>query len=99
MQEIQVKSLGQEDPLEKEMANHSNILTWEIPWMEEPNRLQSMGLQRVGHDLVTKTATLLSFLNSSFTKQPLYGFLFSNVFKLIFYLFQQSQHSSFTLCH
>ena len=49
MQETQVRSLGQEDPLEKEMATHSSILAWKIPWMEEPGRLQSMGSQRVGH--------------------------------------------------
>ena len=48
MRETQVQSLGQEDPLEKEIANHSNILAWEIPWTEEPGRLQFMGLQRVG---------------------------------------------------
>ena len=50
MQETQVRSLGQEDPLEKEMATHSSILAWEIPWTEEPGGLQSMGSQRVGHD-------------------------------------------------
>ena len=50
MQETQVRFLGQEDPLEKEMATHSSILAWKIPWTEEPGRLQSMGLQRVGHD-------------------------------------------------
>ena len=49
MQETQVRSLGWEDPLEKGMATHSSILAWEIPWTEEPGRLQSMGLQRVGH--------------------------------------------------
>ena len=49
MQETQVQSLGQENPLEKEMATHSSILAWKIPW-EEPGRLQSMGSQRVGHD-------------------------------------------------
>ena len=49
MQETQVKSLGREDPLEKEMAIHSNTLAWKIPWMEELGRLQSMGSQRVGH--------------------------------------------------
>ena len=49
-QETQVQSLGQEDPLEKEMASHSSILAWRIPWTEEPGGLQSMGLQRVGHD-------------------------------------------------
>ena len=50
MQETQVKSVGQEDPLEKEMATHSSTLGWKIPWTEEPSRLQSMGLLRVGHD-------------------------------------------------
>ena len=50
MQETRVQSLGQEDPLEKEMATHSSILAWRIPWMEEPGRLQSTGSQRVGHD-------------------------------------------------
>ena len=54
MQETRVQSLGQEDPLEREMATHSSILSWEIPWTEEPGRLPSMGWQRVGHDLVTK---------------------------------------------
>ena len=48
--ETRVQSLGREDPLEKEMAIHSSILAWKIPWMEEPGGLQSMGLQRVGHD-------------------------------------------------
>ena len=50
IQETQVQSLSQEDPLEKEMATHSNILAWKILWREEPGGLQSMGLQRVGHD-------------------------------------------------
>ena len=50
MQETWVRSLGQEDPLEKEMATHSSILSWEIPWIEEPGGLQSMGLQRVRYD-------------------------------------------------
>ena len=54
MQETWVQSLGQKDPLEKEMATYSSILTWEIPWTEEPGGLQSMGSQRVGHDLATK---------------------------------------------
>ena len=48
MRETWVRSLGQEDPLEKEMATHSSILAWRIPWAEEPGGLQSMGLQRVG---------------------------------------------------
>ena len=48
--EIWVQSLGWEEPLEKEMASHFSILAWKIPWSEEPGGLQSMGLQRVGHD-------------------------------------------------
>ena len=58
MQETQVWSVGWEDPLEKEMTTHSNILTWEIPRTEEPEGLQSMGLQRLGHDLATKPPPL-----------------------------------------
>ena len=54
LQEIQVWSLGGEDPLEKEMATHSSILAGIIPWTEKPDRLQSMGLQRVRHNLTTK---------------------------------------------
>ena len=50
MQETQVQFLGREDSLEKEMATHSSTLAWKIPWMEEPDRQQSMGSQRVGHD-------------------------------------------------
>ena len=53
-QEVQVQSLGQEDPLEKEMATHSSILAWRIPWTEDPAGLQFMGSQRAGHDLATK---------------------------------------------
>ena len=49
MRETQVRSLGWEDPLEKEMAAHSSTLAWKTPWMEEPGRLQSMGSQRVRH--------------------------------------------------
>ena len=50
IQEPRVQSLGQEDPLEKEIATHSSTLAWKIPWTEEPGRLQSMGSKRVGHD-------------------------------------------------
>ena len=50
MQETQVRSLGWEDPLEKEIATHSSTLAWKIPWMEEPGRLQPMGSLGVGHD-------------------------------------------------
>ena len=54
MQETQVQSLGQEEPLEKETATHASILAWEISWTEEPGELQSMGLQRVRHDLASR---------------------------------------------
>ena len=56
-QETWAQSLRQEDPLEKGMAIHSSILAWRIPWTEEPGRLQSIGLQRVGHDRTIKTHT------------------------------------------
>ena len=55
-QEIQVRSLGQEDSLEKEMATHSSILAWKIPWTEEIGSLQSKGSERAGHDWATKHA-------------------------------------------
>ena len=54
MQEMQVQSLGREDPLEEKMATHSSIVAWEIPWTEEPGELQSTGSQKHGHNLVTK---------------------------------------------
>ena len=55
MQETQVQSLDQEDPLEKEMVTHSSFLAWKIPWTEGPGGLQSMGSQRVGQDCATNT--------------------------------------------
>ena len=58
MQETQVLALGREDLLEKGMATYSSILAWKIPWTEEPGGLQSMGLQRVGHNRVTNTIFL-----------------------------------------
>ena len=63
MRETQVRSLGGEDPLEKEMAAHSSILAWRIPWTEEPGGLQSTASQRVGHNWVT---LLTYLLNSSY---------------------------------
>ena len=59
MRETRVRSLGQEDPLEKEIATHSSTLAWKIPWMEEPDRLQSTGLQRVRHDWATSLSSEL----------------------------------------
>ena len=57
MQEAQVQSLGQEDPLEEKAATHSSILAWRISWTEDPGGLQSTGVTRVRHDLVTKLHT------------------------------------------
>ena len=57
MQETWVWSLGQEDPVEKEMATHSSILAWEIPWTEEPGKLQSVGLQKSKTQLSNSTTT------------------------------------------
>ena len=63
MRETQVRSLGQEDPLEKEMAAHSSTLACKIPWTEEPGRLQSMGPQRVGHN---RDTSILRFFHMIF---------------------------------
>ena len=65
MRKARVRSLGQEDPLEKEMASHSSTLAWRIPWREEPGRLQSMGSQRVGHDWVTSLTHFTHGFSSS----------------------------------
>ena len=61
MQKTRIQSLGWEDPLEKERETHSSILAWEVPWTEEPGRLQSTVSQRVGHDLMTNTTTTTIF--------------------------------------
>ena len=60
VQKTRVRSLGWEDPLEKEMVTHFSILAWKISWTEEPGGLQSMGSQRVGHDWVTNTQHVMS---------------------------------------
>ena len=62
MQERRVRSLGREDPLEKEMASHSSILAWKIPWTEEPGGLQSMGSPRVGHEWSENACMFLLYL-------------------------------------
>ena len=66
MQETRLQSLGQEDPLEKEMVTHPRILAWEIPWKEEPGRLQSMGSQRVCGDTTELTCTLRHYNKDKF---------------------------------
>ena len=65
----QVRSLGREDPLEKEMATHSSTIAWKIPWTEEPGRLQSMGSQRVGQGTVFLPSMQMSLVLSEFAKQ------------------------------
>ena len=67
-QETRVWSLGQEDPLKKEMAIHSRTIAWKIPWTEEPGRLQSMGSQRVGHDWATSLSLKKIKLHCSILK-------------------------------
>ena len=64
MQETRVQSLGREDPLEKEMATHSSILAWRIPWTEKPGGLQSTGSQRVGHDCATSISLSRSLVGA-----------------------------------
>ena len=66
-----VRSLGREDPLEKEMAIHSSTIAWKTPWTEEPSRLQSMGLQRVGNNCAISLS--FPFLSCSGTCWPLGG--------------------------
>ena len=69
MRETWVQSLGWEDFLEKEMATHFSILTWKIPWMEEPGRLHSMGSQRVRHDCSLSLSVFLGFPGGSVGKE------------------------------
>ena len=80
MRETLVRSLGEEDPLEKEMAIHSSTIAWKIPWTEEPGRLQSMGSHRVGHDCATNHTShnhLKQILKSSVSSSVLkFGGLF-----------------------
>ena len=75
MQEIQVPSLGQEDPLESEMATHSSILAWEIPWTEEPGRLQSMGSQtdtteQLTRKMIKATCVIVGTSTEKFRQEP-----------------------------
>ena len=80
-----VQSLGWEDPLEKEMATHSSILAWRIPWTEEPGRLQSTGSQRIGHDWMTFTAPLENDLEISY-KTNIHLLYVHKISLLCFYL-------------
>ena len=69
--EIQVRSLDREDPLEKEIATHSCILVWKIPWMEEPGQLQSMESQRVGHNRATSLSLPIDTLLLTVTSKSI----------------------------
>ena len=86
MQETRVQSLGQEDPLEKEMVTHSSILAWRIPWMEKHGRLQTTGSQRVGHNWATslslfyKLEGILRPCSVSFCKWELLLAIYSDYF-------------------
>ena len=73
MQEMWIQSLGQEDPLEKEIETHFSVLGWEIPWTEEPGQLKSMGVTRVRNDLATKQQ-----------QQRFQGFKFKHLFSKLF---------------
>ena len=86
MWETRVQSLGQEDPLEKEMAAHSSILAWRIPWMEEPGGLQSMGSRRVRHDWATSLSLSDSILkNRDITLSTKVHLVKAMVFPLVMY--------------
>ena len=90
MRETWVQSLGQEHPLEKGMDTHSSISTWRILWTEEPGRLQSMGLQRVGHKWVTHTYTHQLCTSSPVTHLPNSFLSFSFPWSSILTLFLNS---------
>ena len=72
MWETQVRTLGWEDPLEKEMATHSSTLAWKIPWTEEPGRLQSIGSQRVRHDWATSLELVFHCITYYLLSSPCY---------------------------
>ena len=84
VQETWVRSLGREDPLEKGMATHSSILMWRIPWTEEPDRLQPIGLQRFAHDWSTNTLYFY-FQNNSHRKDYTNGLFIDKENKCPFY--------------
>ena len=114
MQDTRVQSLGWEDPLEKEMAAHSSILAWKIPWMAEPGRLLSMRLQRVGHDWATSlthslTKAIRYWLNhNKFVQDPIKNYLHLSNYFLFFFFFKYlfiwlcqvliAAHGIFDLC-
>ena len=94
MQETRVRSLGQEDPLEKGMVTHSSILAWRIPWIEEPGGLQSIGLQRVGHNWPTNTNTLENKNKDNFSQKANTNHLDSPAFTVLKRLWTHLSYSS-----
>ena len=84
MQETQVRSLGQEDPQEKEIATHCSVLTWKIPWMEEPGGLQSIGSQRVGHDgsSVTQHYIYIYIYIYIYTHTHIYAYIYAHIYNI-----------------
>ena len=99
MQETWVQYLGQKDPLEKEMATHCSILAWIIPWTEKPGGLQSMGLQRVGHNWVINTFTFNIFLGNSFINCPsILSYFFYFFSPYILYMLHSFKNYSSNAC-
>ena len=92
MQGMRVQSLGQEDPLEKEMVTHSSILPWEITRMEEPGELQSMGVTRIEHNLVTKTPPKLKLSDSFSLCSAILPFIYRKTWVLWLYTFEDSTY-------
>ena len=86
MRETCVRSLGQEDPLEKEMATHSSTLAWKIPWMEEPDRLHSLWGHRVGHDGATSLSLFFTSPSASFPLPVFCPLILSHSFSFHFSL-------------
>ena len=76
---MQVQSLGWEDLLEKEMATHSSILAWKIPWTKEPGELESMGLQRVLHDWATSLESKPNLCSQSFRRKHLVSYIVTEI--------------------
>ena len=93
MRETWVRSLDREDPMEKNMATHSSTLAWKIPWIEEPDRLQSIGLQRFGYDCVTSLSLSCSRCRASF--HLLFAIVLCLLALLLFFAKESVQFCSF----
>ena len=98
MQEMQFRSLDGEEPLEKEMATHSSILAWEIPWIEETGGLQSMESQRVGHNLETKQQIGCYTFSKKMANMYMWALLVAQMVKNLHISSVQFTQSCPTLC-